>query len=257
MYFITWQFEKSTFWLIFHHKSKTTSLTKNLKYDMEHNLLRPYFKSFIKMIDQYFKRDIEIFIYTASEKKWAYTIIPIIESIVNKKVNRPIFTRDDCKIQNNKYIKSINFVRKKVLQVIKKKYNVKDNTKMKNLEIYLIDNNITLPKEEHDSLILCPSYEYSILCNPMRNIPETIINKYYKLIGNEILHKIYSNVWELYKDWYDNAYAQHIENIQINEHYKHDIYWKKVCVTMMNCRKSKSPNDCMINNLKRIHKKPE
>ena len=33
--FFMWQFEKSTFWRIFHHKSKTTSLTKNLKYDLK------------------------------------------------------------------------------------------------------------------------------------------------------------------------------------------------------------------------------
>ena len=35
MYLFTLQFEKSTFWRIFHHKSKTTSLTKNLKYDLK------------------------------------------------------------------------------------------------------------------------------------------------------------------------------------------------------------------------------
>ena len=75
------------------------------------------------------------------------------------------------------------------------------------------------------------------------------------MIGNEILHKIYSNVWELYKDWYDMAYYQHIENIKKNEIYKNDVYWKKVCVAMMNSRKTgKLSRKCMINSLKRIYK---
>ena len=73
-----------------------TNYKKNLRKNLDSTLLRPYFKQFISYIQKY--ENIEIFIYTASEKDWISILLPELENIIQFKFNRPIFTRDYIKI---------------------------------------------------------------------------------------------------------------------------------------------------------------
>ena len=233
----------------------------DVMYDMEQKLLRPYFKSFMMMMKKHFEEDIELFVYTASEKKWANYIIPIIESLIGLKFNRPIFTRSDCIWNNtqNKYFKSIDSIHKKISRCLQTKYSkLNKNLTLKYNDMYLIDNNYTLIHGEEHKLILCPTYDYSVFCSPLRNIPSIVMNKYFKIIGDEILHQIITNVWELNKLWFEKAYKKNAIIENRNKMYIKDDYWKKVCIELMTCKRKKLRQDefkeCIINNLKKIFK---
>ena len=63
-----------------------------------------------------------VFIYTASDKEWAYKEINWIEK-QNKdiKFNRPIFTRQECLKEDGKYSKSITRILPKIKKVDEKR----------------------------------------------------------------------------------------------------------------------------------------
>jgi len=58
-------------------------------------LVRPFFGIFISKMRKMFPNS-HFFVYTASEKTWALKEINIIEKQNKIKFNRPIFTRDNC-----------------------------------------------------------------------------------------------------------------------------------------------------------------
>ena len=60
------------------------------------HLIRPGFASFIHELTQYFHENVYFFVYTASEKNWAYKEIQWVEKAHGIKFQRPIFTRDEC-----------------------------------------------------------------------------------------------------------------------------------------------------------------
>jgi hypothetical protein len=199
----------------------------HLHKDYEKGLLRPYFKEFIQLIKKLYTNKVELFIYTASEKKWANFVVPIIESIIGFKFNRPFFTRNDCHIgPNNETTKSIKQVRKHVIQSLKHKY--KDNNVNLEDRIYLIDNNYVL-NGDPGHLIKCPTYEKAVFINVLRNVPDQVLTDKYTVICKTLINgKSCSNKWEMMKVIYDDAFKKYILYENKNEPYNNDKYWKKV-----------------------------
>ena len=227
---------------------------KDLQDDMRNNLLRPFFQSFMKLIQTDFKGEIEIFVYTHSEKKWAYKMISVIESVINCKINRPILTRNHCINSNTNHIKSISKVQRLIENSLLQKYqHIKSKSDL-NLDIYLIDNKSNLIASEQHRLIKCPTYNYKTYCNPMRNIPHKIVDKYHKLISNELLHRTYSNTWEMQSVFFASV-CKHVNIVkQTNNPYNNDIYWKKIIQQLLIYKTNKITRSQLIKSLKGLYK---
>ena len=50
---------------------------KKLENELRNGIIRPYLQKFINLLKTY--ENVEVFIYTASDDKWAKTIIPVID----------------------------------------------------------------------------------------------------------------------------------------------------------------------------------
>jgi hypothetical protein len=216
--------------------------------DYKSGLLRPYFTNFVNAIKTRFKDKIHLFIYTASNKEWANYIIPIIESLIKFKFERPLFTRDNCSMDNVK-IKSLQNVEKQIYSSLK--LNIRQEA-LKN-HIFLIDNNYVF--EDRPFLIKCPSYEYTVFVNILRSVPdrdlETNHKKALRLIINDE-KKDSSSKLETLKIIYDDAFKKYIYYDQRNDtkKYSEDDYWKKVTRCLM---KQSTNIKKAINDLKHIH----
>ena len=99
------------------------SAKKSHKNDYIKGLMRPHFADFIKLIKRKYLNNVELFIYTASHKTWAHYIVPIIESIIGFKFNRPIFTREHCFIKSyDDKAKNIDYVKYHVIKSLRSKH---------------------------------------------------------------------------------------------------------------------------------------
>lgn len=166
-------------------------------YSNNSKLIRPFFIYFYKKIKYLYPKS-HIYIYTASEKKWAYKEIEYIEKNLFIKFDRPIFTRDDCVLNsNNEYKKLV----KKILPKIKKNLQNKDDIENK---LLIIDNNNTFI-DYQNNFILCNTYNYIYYLDLWKNINYDYYNnsnlKNYvtKLINNNkifkyMLHDDISNI---------------------------------------------------------------
>lgn len=208
------------------------SLRKSHRNDYIKGLLRPYFTDFIKLIKTKYDDKVELFIYTASDKTWAHYVVPIIESIIGFKFNRPIFTRDNCNIGTSDKTKSIKHVKGHIIKSLQPKYgkNIITEETLSD-RIFLIDNNHVL--EETQRLIKCYTYDKAIFINILRNIPETVIKKRYIEMGDYLLNTKCSSEWMMRKHIYDDAFKQYIHYENKNIKYESDTYWKKVAHIFM------------------------
>lgn len=220
---------------------------KLLAIDYQKGLLRPFFKDFMNMIDTYCKNEVEIFIYTASEKKWANYIVPIIESVTNVKFNRPIFTRDQCNMNNmTEKVKSLSIVKPAIMKMLKKQYKSITGSDIIN-KIYLIDNNYVL--KETNFLIKCPTYDKAVFINVLRTIDENMKQNKFKDICNVLLNTNCNNKWEMMKRIYDDAFKRFIYYDEKNNAYKNDDYWDNIIFVF---KKYKYNMKAIINHLKKI-----
>ena len=201
------------------NKNQIRYNTKLLHEELEKYIIHPKFKKFLKNINKY--DNIELFIYTASEKNWANYIIKQIEKVIDYKFNIPIFTRDNL-IINDKghYKKSITHIKPIIIKTLqkKKKYNlIKDNY------IVLIDNlrNILLEKNK---LIKCPDFNYRHQINYLRMIPEDIIKKHYIIIEERFNLKHSTNLYDFYQRYYQMLNLEY-GLTKDNPKYLNDKYW--------------------------------
>lgn len=144
-------------------------------------LLRPGFKCFF---EEATKAHVEIFIYTAAEKKWAEYIIKCIEQSNGIKFNRPILSRDQCINVNGELKKSINLVRPTLIKALKRKY--KDSVITLENSILAVDNNPVFI--ERDFQLLCSTYDISVPMNIPQIIPLNIWQKEMKHIQDTLIH---------------------------------------------------------------------
>ena len=136
-------------------------------------IIRPHVGKFIKKMQQTYE-DVEFYIYTASEKKWAQFLIPHLEKCLNIKFKRPLLTRDNCIWHNNDLHKKINII----YDCISKK------RKTSNFEdkILIIDNNENVYGSDQKHVLLCNTYDMCKLENMMCYIDEPIYLKHRDII---------------------------------------------------------------------------
>ena len=208
-----------------------TTLNKQLQesYQPQSKLIRPFFESFITNIRSHFPNS-QFYIYTASEKEWATKEINLIEKTHNLKLNRPIFSRNDCILDSSgQYKKSVN----KILPMIQKnnKNNILDQS-----NIIIIDNNDVFI-DYNSNFILCPSYNSIHFCDAWidlkldslnnANFKDTIDKYIYtnKICQYDSTSKYCDEINELRHKWY---YKKLKKINSINKKYKNDRFWKKL-----------------------------
>lgn len=128
-------------------------------YNPEYRLVRPFFPQYIQYLREQYGKDVYIFIYTASDHKWALKEVPMIEKECNIKFNRPIFTRKH--LVNNK--KSIGAISNKIKSVV--------GRDISNTRLTIIDNNVDVYADYRDYIIQCPDYNYKLFYDLWNIIP--------------------------------------------------------------------------------------
>ena len=203
---------------------KSFFTTKDLQEKLKNGIIRPHFKRFIQNVDRYCS-NIEFYIYTASDKKWANFIIPLIEKSINFKFNRPIFTREDCLLTNNTEIKKcVKHISKKLITSLKKKYS------RINFNNILIIDNLRVYKSNGDKhLVVCPTYNFKY----PENIPAVIkLDDYvqhhttiHQILSRYIQYENTSDYISFQKHFY-RFYLRYLESVtKSNQIESKDKFW--------------------------------
>lgn len=227
---------------------------KKFQEKLTEGIIRPYFLKFIKRLKEHYN-NVEFFIYTASERKWATFMIANIEKVLGIKFNRPLFTRDNCILNNNDYKKSFTPLRKCIVKTLKKKYSM-NNSDIEN-RILIIDNRTDIyDKADKKHLLLCPTYNYISL----ENIPSFITEKDFKaynILIYKILikYKVIQDISNSYIDFQSKYYSKYINELEIvktnNVKYINDKFF----LYLMNILIYKNINKFTPNNVTYIAKK--
>lgn len=207
-----------------------------LQSKLQDGIIRPHFKNYFNDLKSH---GVETFIYTASEKKWAEFLIKNIEQCMGVKFNRPIFTRNNCKIIKGEYMKSISYVRPSIIKSLNKKYGAKF-TDTKN-RIMAIDNKIVYVYEDLPYLVSCKTYKYRIPENIPTIIKKDVYEKHFKDI-NAVLNIYHKNFKEFrnYMRFEKQFYFHYIDSlsntIEMRDECQSDIFFKIVgaCITHKN-----------------------
>jgi len=190
-------------------------------YKQDAKLIRPDFIKFINKMNEIYKNNVYFYIYTASTEDWANLEIKLIEKNNKIKFNRPIFTRNDCYVENNIIYKDID----KIIDKIKIKSKIKD------YDIIIIDDN-EVYKEYNKYLIKCKPYLYSIFCDfqlPNIDFEKISLDKRKKIINiikcpNFFSHCTDMNKFKLYKWLYNKCKKIYKQN----KIYENDKFWSKL-----------------------------
>ena len=139
-------------------------------------LIRPGFANFIKTMQKMYG-EVYFFVYTASEKTWAHQEITWVEKTHDIQIMRPIFTREDCVIdQSGNYRKSLAKVFPRMIRAISKHghnqhtFTPKERQYVLEKQTIIIDNNAVYT-DRPDKLLLCPDYNYTVFENLLHGVP--------------------------------------------------------------------------------------
>lgn len=122
---------------------------------LKNGLIRPGFDRFVQEMKN---QNIELFVYTASEKTWALQVIGVIEKVYNFRFNRPIFTRNDCTYVENENVlkKNLRCIKPMITRSLKKRYpNISLDNRM-----MMIDNSNVFYPEDVDCVLKCRTYNF-------------------------------------------------------------------------------------------------
>lgn len=216
-------------------------------------LIRPGFAKFIDDLTEFYQGNIYFFIYTASERTWAYKEIQWVEKAHGIKFQRPLFTRDDCTTdQSGSYRKSIAHIFPRILRSIGKgnlPKQQKDDI-LKN-RLLIIDNNAVYG-DTQDHLLVCPHYNYMVFENLLDEVPANllkhpqIIQYIYNLVNMGLVCPIYGEKLDVNLQQYKKyewlaLKCKHIT--EENKLYTKDIFFKYLKkLIMQNNLKVFTPN---------------
>jgi hypothetical protein len=130
-----------------------------LKFALSSNLVRPHFVDFFKYLKSV---DALVYVYTASEKRWANFVIPHLERACGIRFDRPIFTRKDCKLREKEFSKSLQFISRPLMSSLKKNHpDIFQHGKVDVLKsVTIIDNTNVYHPSDQPQLVMCPTYSY-------------------------------------------------------------------------------------------------
>jgi hypothetical protein len=227
------------------HKIKTKADSLLLDcYRPNSKLMRPFFKYFIGYIKKHYPNSL-FYVYTASEKTWAYKEVSMIEKTHGFKFNRPVFTRDDCIADSfGGYRKSVKKILPKIAKS-NKKYTINSE------KILVVDNNDTFI-DYKSNFLLCPTYNYTLFCDVWDKMKREYLKimEIYSVIKNLIATNkvckycnygstnasnpsgalIDSKQLENKHKW---LYKKHKKINSMNKKYVGDVFWKNLANAMI------------------------
>jgi hypothetical protein len=219
-------------------KGKMPQLRKNIMKQLENGILRPDFANFIDFLKNRYD-DCHIYIYTASETKWAHFIVSCIEQLTQLKFDRPIFTRSHCSVVNKEYRKSIEHVMPIVYKTLSGTNVYGPNiASIKDVKAnaVLIDNNHVLT--EANRLVFCPTYEFVDCYDVIRLVNEDVLADNYVEISTMLASYDYFPIipdakqfsYQVFKALYFTLIGSNIKDSVKNAKHGHskDNFWNKL-----------------------------
>lgn len=135
-------------------------------------LIRPGFADFIDTITEYFNNNVYFFVYTASDKNWAYKEIQWVEKTHGIKFQRPIFTREECVTDiGGNYRKSLNLIYPRIIRSLGRHpaFSRAEKEEIFKNRILIVDNN-SVYNDSQQKLLLCPHYNYTVFENLLEDV---------------------------------------------------------------------------------------
>lgn len=202
------------------HGKKLRYRVKTLYQDMDKGLLRAGLKEALTAIKRTHPH-VEFFVYTASTSDWAHFIISKIEMHCFGGVffNRPLFTRSHCDIAEGS--KNMALVFPMVESALSPKYP----GRVKPENVFLIDNNLVLRRAEQRQLILCPSYDYTHVIDPVRHVPKNVLQDLIVMIVSEVTNQRAHNKQHAIRLLYQSINQNMRESAGMNNRYRQDRFF--------------------------------
>lgn len=232
-------------------KSKLPSFRCGLIDVLVHGLLRPNVADFLTGMKR-ISPDIEFFVFTASDMRWANFLVPCIEKAIGIKFNRPIFTRNHCIDQR----KSLDCVLPHVLRRLKKQH---PKLSMKNMRerIALVDNNDVLVPCESHRCIKVPTYSFAYYTDILSKLaPRTIEKNHFEIATileryDMSSHKGVASDVEVFRSEYYKRLGSLVASSATAGHSGSD---NNLWMRLLSVIKSLHPDDFKEGTVKRINK---
>ena len=156
------------------YKTASTSSCSHA-YSPDQLLVRPGLANFMKAMKSLYT-NVHFFVYTASQKDWAYQEIAWIEKQHGVQFRRPLFTRQDCVIDGaGSYRKSLNRILPRIMRSLSRKgersLTKQEQSYIVENRLVVIDNNAVF-LDRTDRLLLCPDYNYTLFEPLLDLIPQ-------------------------------------------------------------------------------------
>lgn len=229
---------------------KLKQLKIKIKEHLQGGLVRPHFADFITSIKA--RHDnVEFFVYTASDDKWANFLIPCIEQALSISISRPIFSRKHCIMNSGTLYKSFSKVAPLIHTKLKKKYgNLQVKHILKNMMI--IDNNNVLI-DNRKFCIHCSTYEWLDVYDVCRLLE--IKQNNFELLGRAL--KRYSYIdsvphkLELLYSLYYTSLGKQFKTYstlkhELQEQRDKDTFWLQISTYMLNALRKNYDRDSIV-----------
>jgi len=180
-------------------KKKLRSMRADVVTRLKQGVMRPHLDWFVKQMGD----AAELFVFTASEDKWAKFLVPLIEEALGVKFNRPIFTRNHCTYHDGEYLKSLDRVAPLVFKALKDRHRL-TSVRDVSVDMLLVDNNhgVLMPPlpltpqqqtqqqtQQHHAdaerwrLIKCPTYDHAVFYDVLSRLDPAILHaRFTKLV---------------------------------------------------------------------------
>lgn len=158
-----------------HAPGKLKLFKDQLHAQLQHTpVIRPEFATFCRAMKE---RGVELYVYTASDAKWATLFVGAVERALGVKFNRPLFTRNHCRMMGGVYRKPTRAVLAAVFNGLKRRYAGLRKPSDLADQVAMVDNNNVLLQDAAYSMgmLLCPTYDYLHNYDVLRLVPEDVL----------------------------------------------------------------------------------
>jgi hypothetical protein len=160
-------------------KGKLKAMKQELAAKLRQGVLRPHLAWFCALAKSGRLPDLELFVYTASDDRWAHFLVPCIEEAIGFRFNRPLFTRKHCILVGAEYRKSLAGVAPLIFKRLRPRYHGLESAKGVEDRMALVDNNhgvLLHPHLEGGRIVRCftfnAAYWYDVLARMDANFLE-------------------------------------------------------------------------------------
>ena len=166
--------------------AKLRLLKAYLEAQLRHTcLLRPGFARFAKHAAQL---EIELFVYTASEARWAQFLVPVVEAAVGVKFNRPIFTRTNCRLVNGSWRKPTKGMLASVHSCVRKRHPGLQTSDLAGRVMFVDNNDVMLQDAAHHvALVHCPTYGARYVHDALRLLPDDLLVQRWRDVARKLM----------------------------------------------------------------------